>query len=152
MLYSLVGQGVTVVNSTAYLDEAERCVIGLRCCIRDACSFAIRPLRLKSRLQGSVVGSIVSVEARRVRVTNWLRPREYRAWCWSATRFICLSMMPSGVSRTSSARLRGQQIPFDEIVRASHRPSKIFLSSAVRRDSTHVAVHDWGPNGVKSFA
>ncbi|HKF28111.1 MAG TPA: ABC transporter ATP-binding protein, partial [Candidatus Binataceae bacterium] len=25
MLYSLVGQGVTILNSTAYLDEAERC-------------------------------------------------------------------------------------------------------------------------------
>ena len=65
MLYSLVGQGVTVVNSTAYLDEAERChrVALLH---QGRLLFCDSPARLKSRLQGSVV-SIVSSEARRVR-------------------------------------------------------------------------------------
>src|SRR6202040_956216 len=65
MLYSLVGQGVTVVNSTAYLDEAERChrVALLH---QGRLLFCDSPARLKSRLHGSVV-SIVSSEARRVR-------------------------------------------------------------------------------------
>ncbi len=65
MLYSLVGQGVTVVNSTAYLDEAERChrVALLH---QGRLLFCDSPARLKSRLQGAVV-SIVSLEARRVR-------------------------------------------------------------------------------------
>src|SRR5579863_3715830 len=65
MLYSLVGQGVTVVNSTAYLDEAERChrVALLH---QGRLLFCNSPARLKARLQGSVV-SIVSSEARRVK-------------------------------------------------------------------------------------
>src|SRR5258708_9567729 len=64
MLYSLVGQGVTVVNSTAYLDEAERChrVALLH---QRRLLFCDSPTRLKSRLQGAVVSS-VSSEARRV--------------------------------------------------------------------------------------
>src|SRR3984957_20785797 len=65
ILYSLVAEGVTVVNSTAYLDEAERChrVALLH---QGRLLFCDSPARLKSRLHGSVV-SIVSSEARRVR-------------------------------------------------------------------------------------
>ncbi|HWN57650.1 MAG TPA: ABC transporter ATP-binding protein, partial [Methylomirabilota bacterium] len=64
MLYSLVGQGVTIVNSTAYLDEAERCH-RIALLHQGRLLFCDTPAHLKSQLSGAVV-SIVSPEARRV--------------------------------------------------------------------------------------
>ena len=100
MLYALVGQGVTVVNSTAYLDEAERChrVALLH---HGRLLFCDTPARLKSRMPGAVV-SIVSTEARRVRDQLGRCRAVLRAQYWSATRFICLSMTPSGEFRNSA--------------------------------------------------
>src|SRR5580700_11036118 len=65
MLYSLVGQGVTVVNSTAYLDEAERChrVALLH---QGRLLFCDTPNNLKAKLGKSVL-SITSSEPRRLR-------------------------------------------------------------------------------------
>jgi ABC-2 type transport system ATP-binding protein len=61
MLYALVGQGVTVVNSTAYLDEAERCH-RVALMHHGKLLFCDAPARLKERA-GAVV-TIVSSAAR----------------------------------------------------------------------------------------
>jgi len=65
MLYSLLGQGVTILDSTAYLDEAERCN---RLALLDNGRLLLcdEPDRLKAQMPGAVL-SIVSGESRRLR-------------------------------------------------------------------------------------
>jgi ABC-2 type transport system ATP-binding protein len=65
MLYGLVAQGVTIVNSTAYLDEAERCH-RVALMHRGRLLFCDSPNRLKERLPGEVV-AVVSPMAARLR-------------------------------------------------------------------------------------
>jgi ABC-2 type transport system ATP-binding protein len=64
MLYSLLGQGVTILNSTAYLDEAERCH-RLALLHKGRLLFCDEPANLKARLPGAVL-SIVTREGRRL--------------------------------------------------------------------------------------
>jgi ABC-2 type transport system ATP-binding protein len=65
ILYSLVSEGVAILNSTAYLDEAERChrVALLH---QGRLLFCDTPAHLKEHLSGSVL-AITSPEPRRVR-------------------------------------------------------------------------------------
>jgi ABC-2 type transport system ATP-binding protein len=135
MLYSLAGQGVTVVNSTAYLDEAERChrVALLH---QGRLLFCDSPARLKSRLRGSVV-SIVSLEARRV--------RDELAAAEGVSSVVLVGdavhLFVDDAERRIpefSARLSGRQIQFDEIVRVKPTIEDLFVE-AVRKDATHVA-------------
>jgi ABC-2 type transport system ATP-binding protein len=65
MLYSLLGQGVTILNSTAYLDEAERCN-RLALLNEGRLLLCDEPERLKAMMPGAVL-SIVSTEARHLR-------------------------------------------------------------------------------------
>lgn len=64
ILYSLVAEGVAILASTAYLDEAERCH-RVALLDRGRLLFSDAPERLKRTLPGGVV-SIVSAEPRRV--------------------------------------------------------------------------------------
>ena len=65
MLYALLGQGVTILNSTAYLDEAERCN-RLALLNNGRLLLCDEPERLKTMMPGAVL-SIVSSEARHLR-------------------------------------------------------------------------------------
>ena len=65
ILYSLVGQGVTVVNSTAYLDEAERCH-RIALMHKGRLLFCDAPARLKAQVSGAVL-AIVSSKPRALR-------------------------------------------------------------------------------------
>ncbi len=65
ILYSLLGQGVTILNSTSYLDEAERCH-RLALLHNGRMLFCDEPDILKARMPGAVL-SIVSLEGRRLR-------------------------------------------------------------------------------------
>jgi len=65
MLYGLLGQGVTILNSTAYLDEAERCN-RLALLNNGRLLLCDEPERLKAMMPGAVL-SIVSTEARHLR-------------------------------------------------------------------------------------
>jgi ABC-2 type transport system ATP-binding protein len=135
MLYALVGQGVTVVNSTAYLDEAERChrVALLH---QGRLLFCDTPARLKSRLQGAVV-SIVSSEARRVRDELTAADGVSSAVLVGDAVHLFVDDAERRIPDLS-ARLRAGQIPFDEIVRATPSIEDLFVE-AVRKDSTRVA-------------
>ncbi|MGA6973588.1 MAG: ABC transporter ATP-binding protein [Candidatus Binatus sp.] len=135
MLYSLVGQGVTVVNSTAYLDEAERChrVALLH---KGRLLFCDSPARLKSRLQGAVI-SIVSSEARRV--------KDELTGAEGVTSLVLVGdavhLFVDDADRRMSdlrARLVGRQIPFDEIVHVTPSIEDLFVE-AVRKDATQQA-------------
>ncbi|MBZ5569185.1 MAG: ABC transporter ATP-binding protein [Acidobacteriia bacterium] len=65
ILYSLATEGVTVIASTAYLDEAERChrVALLH---KGGLLFCDTPSQLKKKLPGDVV-AVISTDARRLR-------------------------------------------------------------------------------------
>ncbi len=65
MLYGLAEQGVTILSSTAYLDEAERCN---RVALMDRGRLLLcdTPSRLKALIPGAVV-AITSSQARRIR-------------------------------------------------------------------------------------
>jgi ABC-2 type transport system ATP-binding protein len=65
MLYALAEQGVTILSSTAYLDEAERCN---RVALMDRGRLLLcdTPSRLKELIPGSVV-AITSPQARQIR-------------------------------------------------------------------------------------
>ncbi len=65
ILYSLLGQGVTILNSTAYLDEAERCH-RLALLHNGRLLFCDEPDNLKAQMPGAVL-SIISAEGRRLR-------------------------------------------------------------------------------------
>jgi ABC-2 type transport system ATP-binding protein len=135
MLYSLVGQGVTVVNSTAYLDEAERCH-RIALLHQGRLLFCDSPARLKARLQGSVV-SIVSSAARRV--------RDALAKAEGVSSLVLVGdavhLFVDDADRRIpdlSARLNSGQVPFDEIVRAVPTIEDLFVE-AVRKDATRQA-------------
>jgi ABC-2 type transport system ATP-binding protein len=67
MLYELAGRGVTIVYSTAYLDEAERCHrVGLM--HRGRLLFCDEPARLKQRMPGAVI-AVTSPAAPQLRDT-----------------------------------------------------------------------------------
>ncbi len=63
MLYELAAQGVTIVNSTAYLDEAERCH-RVALMHRGRLLFCDQPQRLKQRLPGAVIAVVSPIAAR----------------------------------------------------------------------------------------
>jgi ABC-2 type transport system ATP-binding protein len=65
MLYDLAGRGVTIVYSTAYLDEAERCH-RVALMHRGRLLFCDEPARLKQRMPGDVV-AVTSPLAPRIR-------------------------------------------------------------------------------------
>jgi ABC-2 type transport system ATP-binding protein len=65
ILYSLLDEGIAILMSTAYLDEAERCH-RIALLHRGRMLFSDTPAQLKTRLRGSVV-SVVAPEPRRVR-------------------------------------------------------------------------------------
>jgi len=65
ILYNLVGQGVTVLSSTSYLDEAERCQ-RVALIHKGRLLFCDQPARLKERIPGAVI-AVVSPQATHLR-------------------------------------------------------------------------------------
>jgi ABC-2 type transport system ATP-binding protein len=64
ILYSLLAEGITILTTTAYLDEAERCNrVGIL--HQGRMLFCDTPARLKTHLAGAVV-NVTSIDARRV--------------------------------------------------------------------------------------
>jgi ABC-2 type transport system ATP-binding protein len=138
MLYALVGQGVTVVNSTAYLDEAERCH-RIALLHQGRLLFCDTPERLKSRLSGAVV-SIVSNEARRVR--DELASAEGVSSVVLVGDAVHLFVDHADLRMPAlSSRLTARGIPFDEIVRVTPTIEDLFVE-AVRKDSGQDAARE----------
>jgi ABC-2 type transport system ATP-binding protein len=138
MLYALVGQGVTVVNSTAYLDEAERCH-RIALLHQGRLLFCDTPERLKSRLLDAVV-SIVSNEARRVR--DELASAEGVSSVVLVGDAVHLFVDHADLRMPAlSSRLTARGIPFDEIVRVTPTIEDLFVE-AVRKDSGQDAARE----------
>ncbi len=124
ILYELVSQGVTILASTAYLDEAERChrVALLH---QGRLFFCDTPKNLKARLGKSVL-SITSSE-----------PRRLRAELENVVGISSLVLtgdglhvvVENGVSRIPEfeARLKGASIPFDTIQQVTPTIEDLFV-------------------------
>ena len=65
MVYDLVEQGIGVVWSTAYLDEAERCAVGAHCSTRAGSSTHGPPEELTARADGPVLPASAARASRR---------------------------------------------------------------------------------------
>jgi ABC-2 type transport system ATP-binding protein len=133
MLYSLVGQGVTIVNSTAYLDEAERCH-RIALLHQGRLLFCDTPAHLKAQMRGAVI-SIVSSEARRV--------RDEFAHAEGVSSVVLVGnavhLFVDNADRRIPelrARLNSREIPFDEIAHTVPTIEDLFVE-AVRDDETH---------------
>ncbi len=135
MLYSLIGQGVTIVNSTAYLDEAERCH-RIALVHQGRLLFCDTPANLKAQMPGAVI-AIVSPEARRVR-------DEFTSADGVSSVVLVGNAVHLFVDHAErripelSARLTARQIPFEEIVRVTPTIEDLFVE-AVREDAAHQA-------------
>src|SRR4029077_13977232 len=135
MLYSLVGQGVTIVNSTAYLDEAERCH-RIALLHEGRLLFCDTPAHLKSQMSGAVV-SIVSPEARRVR--DELASADGVSSLVLVGDAVHLFVDDAELRMPAlGARLSAREIPFDEIHRITPTIEDLFVE-AVREDSAQGA-------------
>jgi ABC-2 type transport system ATP-binding protein len=140
MLYSLIGRGVTIVNSTAYLDEAERCH-RIALIHEGRLLFCDTPARLKSQMPGAVV-AIVSSEARAVKL-------ELAGAAGVASVVLVGNAVHLFVDDAERripelrARLESRGIPFDEIVRVTPTIEDLFVE-AVRKDTARIAE----PKGV----
>ena len=97
ILYELVAEGVAILTSTAYLDEAERChrVALLH---QGKLLFCDTPANLKAGL-GKGVLSVTSADPRRC-ARSWNAPRASPAWCSPATACTWWWTMRPGASRS----------------------------------------------------
>jgi ABC-2 type transport system ATP-binding protein len=126
ILYSLAGQGVAILTSTAYLDEAERChrVALLH---QGRLLFCDAPARLKERLPGAVV-AVRSGEPRRLR-----RPLE------NMTGVSSIVLVGDGVHVVVddpeqripqfTEQLAAAGLPFDEITQVTPSIEDLFVST-----------------------
>jgi len=131
ILYALIAEGVAILTSTAYLDEAERChrVALLH---QGKLLFCDTPPALKSKL-GKDVLSIPSSEARRVR--DGLEAAEGISSIVLIGDAVHL-VVDDAARRIPEfeARLRQAQVPFDSIQRVTPTIEDLFVD-AVTRDA-----------------
>jgi ABC-2 type transport system ATP-binding protein len=136
ILYELIAEGVAVLTSTAYLDEAERChrVALLH---QGKLLFCDTPANLKTRLSKGVL-SVISPEARRLR-----RELEH------AEGISSLVLTGDGVHVVVDdarcripefeARLKNARIPFEAIRQVTPTIEDLFVDAVVSgaRGSRH---------------
>jgi ABC-2 type transport system ATP-binding protein len=134
ILYELVSEGVTILTSTAYLDEAERChrVALLH---QGKLLFCDQPTNLKARLRKSVL-SITSAD-----------PRRLRAELENAVGISSLVLtgdglhvvVDDGASRIPEfkARLRNASIPFNTIQQVTPTIEDLFVDAVSTGASSH---------------
>jgi ABC-2 type transport system ATP-binding protein len=128
ILYNLVAEGVSILTSTAYLDEAERCHrVGLL--HQGKLLFCDTPGNLKNQL-GKAVLAIISTEARRVRA-------ELQAANGVSTLMLTgdgVHVVADSAGRASefAAQLKRAAIPFDEVVQVTPSIEDLFVDAVTR--------------------
>jgi ABC-2 type transport system ATP-binding protein len=134
ILYELVAEGVTILTSTAYLDEAERChrVALLH---QGRLLFCDTPDNLKSRFRKGIV-MIVSSDPRKVR--DALRNRE-------GVSSLVLhgdglrAVVDDAPRRTGEfeERLRSTRVPFDSVQRVAPTIEDLFVDAIGAQGAAH---------------
>lgn len=132
ILYNLVAEGVSILTSTAYLDEAERCH-RVALMHQGKLLFCDTPSNLKARL-GKGVLAVISSD-----------PRRLREELEKADGISSLVLTGDGVHLVVDdlsrrlpefeARLRRAQVPFDEIRQATPTIEDLFVDAVTARRS-----------------
>ncbi|HXE75687.1 MAG TPA: ABC transporter ATP-binding protein [Candidatus Xenobia bacterium] len=133
VLYSLLAEGVAIVTSTAYLDEAERChrVALLH---EGELLFCDTPKGLKARLPGSVL-SVLSREPRRVRDTlRGVAGISSLVLVGDGVRLVVDDM--ARLILEVEHRLAAAQVPFDAVHPALPTIEDFFVASVQGRKET----------------
>jgi len=131
MLYDLVGQGVTIVNSTAYLDEAERCH-RVALMHRGRLLFCDEPGRLKQRMPQDVVAVVSPVASR-------LRDELARADGVSSVLLIgdAVHLFVDDAARRIpeiSRMLDSQRLPYQEVARITPTIEDLFVNAVTAQE------------------
>jgi len=125
ILYELIAEGVAILTSTAYLDEAERChrVALLH---QGKLLFCDTPISLKTRL-GKAVLSITSPEPRRVR--DSLASAEGISSLMLTGDGIHVVVDNSGRIREFEGLLKNADVPFDAIRQVTPTVEDLFVDA-----------------------
>jgi ABC-2 type transport system ATP-binding protein len=131
ILYSLLGEGVAILTSTAYLDEAERCH-RIALMHQGRLLFCDTPARLKQAMPGAVI----AVRSR--------EPRRLRAAIEGAPGVASFVMVGDGVHAVVDdatrripeieQRLAQQQIPFEAVAQVTPNIEDMFVSAVERQE------------------
>jgi ABC-2 type transport system ATP-binding protein len=135
ILYSLQTEGVTILTSTSYLDEAERCQ-RVALLHQGRLLFCDAPETLKKQLRGAVV-AVTSSEARTVREALETAEGVSTAVLVGDGVHLVVDDGPRRIPELRSL-LSSAQIPFDEIAQASPSIEDLFVS-AVEAEKKAVA-------------
>jgi ABC-2 type transport system ATP-binding protein len=133
MLYALAEQGVTILSSTAYLDEAERCN---RVALLDRGRLLLcdTPTRLKALIPGSVV-SITSPQAREVRDRLRANPGLSGLLLVGGAVHLFVDDAPRRIAEFRSD-LTEAGIPYDEIHQVQPTIEDLFVRTVAGADSS----------------
>jgi len=133
ILYELIAEGVAILTSTAYLDEAERChrVALLH---QGKLLFCDTPANLKSKL-GKAVLSIPSPEPRRVR--NALEGTEGISSLMLTGDGIHVVVDDARRISDFQTRLKNANVPFDSINRVTPSIEDLFVDAVSAGASQH---------------
>ncbi|MFQ5662405.1 MAG: ABC transporter ATP-binding protein [Terriglobia bacterium] len=136
ILYSLLAEGVTILTSTAYLDEAERCH-RLALLHQGRLLLCDTPARLKARLPGAVV-AVLSPQ-----------PRRLRAELTQAEGVSGLVLVGDGVHLAVDdaqrripelrERLAAASLPFDDVLQITPTIEDLFVAAVEGRADTEEA-------------
>ncbi|MBZ5599457.1 MAG: ABC transporter ATP-binding protein [Acidobacteriia bacterium] len=130
ILYNLVSEGVAILTSTAYLDEAERCH-RVALMHQGKLLFCDTPAHLKARL-GKGVLAVISSDPRRVR-QELERAEGISSLVLTGDG---AHLVVDDLSRRLpefEARLRRAQVPFDEIRQATPTIEDLFVDAVTTR-------------------
>jgi ABC-2 type transport system ATP-binding protein len=129
ILYSLVAEGVAILTSTAYLDEAERChrVALLH---RGKLLFLDTPARLKTRLSGGVLAA-TSPEPRRLR-EQLEKAEGISSLVLTGDGVHVVVDDPARRLREFESRLKAAGVPLDEIRQVTPTIEDLFVDAITR--------------------
>jgi ABC-2 type transport system ATP-binding protein len=126
ILYSLVAEGVTILTSTAYLDEAERCH-RLALVHEGRLLMCDTPTRLKERLPGAML-AVRSADPRRVHEALRGAAGVNSALLVGDGVHLSVDAAAERISEIG-ARLRAAQAPFDEILQITPSMEDLFVAT-----------------------
>jgi ABC-2 type transport system ATP-binding protein len=126
ILYSLQSEGVTILTSTSYLDEAERCQ-RVALLHQGRLLFCDAPETLKQQLRGAVV-AVTSSEARAVREALETAEGVSTAVLVGDGVHLVVDDGPRRIPELR-ARLSSAQVPFDELTQVSPSIEDLFVSA-----------------------
>lgn len=132
ILYSLLDEGIAILMSTSYLDEAERCHrVALlhqgRIVFRDT------PARLKIRLRGAIV-SVVSVNPRSARTVLERTPGVLSVLLVGDGIHLVVDSAPRRIPELRTA-LQAAGVPFEEVEEIAPTMEDLFVAATSEADA-----------------